>query len=239
MTHRNPPEPQQPEQDAAITRRLARLGHKAVETEDLKRRLDTALGGIDHDEPVGSGLTSYSRSYRLTRWLQPAAGLAAIVAVVITLLFAFSTNPPTASAAVVRLSDLHRQVEIGGWNIPAVASLDAVNEVIAQQRAGGVDLPDDILEVRVQSCCLVDVQGDLLALAVLQDGEPTVSFVVAQSEEFAHEMGTVIEIDGRRFFGHELSGVRMMMANDQDRWICVMGDRSYEALAQLAAGVRF
>jgi hypothetical protein len=52
-------------------------------------------------------------------------------------------------------------------------------------------------------------------------------------------MGTVIEIDGRRFFGHELNGVRMMMANIDDRWLCVMGDRSYEDLAQIAAEARF
>jgi len=103
-------------------------------------------------------------------------------------------------------------------------------------------LPEEMQGARVQSCCLRAVQGDLVALVVLDDGgpgTPSVSLVVAQAPEFAHEMGTVIEIDGRRFFGHELNGVRMMMANIGDRWLCVMGDRSYEALAQIAAEARF
>ncbi len=52
-------------------------------------------------------------------------------------------------------------------------------------------------------------------------------------------MGTFIEIDGRTFFGHELNGICMMMANQDNRWLCVMGDLTYDQLANLAAKIEF
>jgi hypothetical protein len=164
-----------------------------------------------------------------------------MLALVVALFFVFSTSPPTASAAVVNLAELHHYVEEGRFALPTASSMAAVNQSIAEQRNGRALLPEEMQGARVQSCCLRDVQGDLVALAVLDDapGRSAVSLVVARAPEFAHEMGVVIEIDGRRFFGHELNGIPMMMANTGDRWLCVMGDRSYEALAQIAAEARF
>jgi hypothetical protein len=225
------------EQDAALARRLARLGDQPVPTESLERRLDAAFASLD--EPATINPSGPPPIYRLTRWLQPAAGVAAMLALVVALFFVFSTSPPSASAAVVDLAELHHYVEEGRFALPTASSMAAVNQSIAEQRNGRVLLPEEMQGARVQSCCLRDVQGDLVALAVLDDGGPSVSLVVAQAPEFAHEMGVVIEIDGRRFFGHELNGIPMMMANIEDRWLCVMGDRSYEALAQIAAEARF
>ncbi len=234
--HTRNPDPS--EQDAALARRLARLGDQPVPTESLERRLHAAFASLD-DEPDALDPSGPPSIYRLTRWLQPAAGVAAMLALVVALFFVFSTSPPSASAAVVDLAELHHYVEEGRFALPTASSMAAVNQSIAEQRDGRTVLPKEMQGARVQSCCLRDVQGDLVALAVLDDGGPSVSLVVAQAPEFAHEMGVVIEIDGRRFFGHELNGIPMMMANIEDRWLCVMGDRSYEALAQIAAEARF
>lgn len=235
MNQVNPPIPDPNEQDAALSRRLARLGRKPLATANLERRLDAAFAAHD-DKPLVPPPV-----YRLSRWLQPAAGLAAMLALVVTFFFVFSTTPPTASAAVVDLAELHHHVEEGRYALPTASSMAAVNRSLAEQRDGRTLLPESMQGVRVQSCCLHDVQGDLVALAVLDDapGQPPVSLVVARAPDFAHEMGTVIEIDGRRFFGHELNGVRMMMANTGERWLCVMGDRSYEGLALIASEARF
>lgn len=238
MNEPRTPHPNPAEQDAALARRLARLGSKPVSTESLERRLDAAFASLD-DEPAATDPSGPPPIYRLTRWLQPAAGVAAMLALVVALFFVFSTSPPTASAAVVDLAELHHYVEEGRFALPTASSMAAVNQSIAEQRNGRALLPEEMQGARVQTCCLRDVQGDLVALAVLDDGGPSVSLVVAQSPEFAHEMGTMVEIEGRRFFGHELNGVRMMMANIGDRWLCVMGDRSYEALAQIASEARF
>lgn len=239
MNESNTPDSRPAEEDAALARRLAQLGHKPVDTQRLEHRLDAAFASFDDADQSDASPSLPPPAFSLGRWLQPVAGLAAMLAIVATLFFVFFTTPPTASAAVVDLSQLHRHVEEGRFAIPTRASINAVSQLIAEQRDGTLILPEPMRGARVQSCCLADVQADLIALAVLKDGGPTVSLVVAQSPDFAHEMGTVIDIDGRRFFGHELNGVRMMMANQDDRWLCVMGDRSYEALAQIAAEVRF
>lgn len=232
------PTPGTTELDAALARRLARFGDRPVATENLERRLDAAFASLD-DEAEAPAAPGPPPLDRLARWLQPAAGVAAMLALVAALFVVFSTSPPTASAAVMDLAELHHHVKAGRFALPTASSLAAVNRSIAEQRGGRVLLPEEMEGARVQSCCLRNMQGDLVALAVLDDGGPSVSLVVARAPEFAHEMGTVIEIDGRRLFGHELNGIRMMMANIEDRWLCVMGDRSYEALAQIAAEARF
>lgn len=239
MNESNTPEPRPSQEDAALARRLAQLCQKPVDTQRLEHRLDAAFASLDDADQSDASSSMPPPAYRLGRWLQPVAGLAAVLALAATLFFVFFTSPPTASAAVVDLSQLHRHVEEGRFAIPIGASINAVSQLIAEQRGGTLVLPEPMRGARVQSCCLAGVQADLIALAVFKDGGPTVSLVVAQAPDLAHEMGTVIEIDGRRFFGHELNGVRMMMANEGDRWLCVMGDRPYEALAQIAAGVRF
>lgn len=224
--------------DAALSRRLARLASRPVSTQRLERRLDAALAALDPDSTAVNGPRPTSR-FRLAGWLRPAAGMAAVLAVAVSLLLVVSTSPPAASAAVVDLAELHHDVEAGRFALPTASSMAAINRSIALQRDGRLVLPEELRGARVQSCCLRDVQGELLALALLDDGGPWVSLVVARAPEFALEMGTVIDIDGRRFFGHEQNGIPMMMANIDDRWLCVMGDRSYEALARIAAEARF
>lgn len=222
--------------DAATSRRLARLGQRPVDVSHLEQRLAVELGEIDPPSPMARPNTA---TLRLTPWLRPAAGIAALLTIAVGLFIIVSTSPPTVSAAVLDLSELHTDIMAGRVPMQPVDTIAQANAWIASQQSTGPELPDHLAGAQVQSCCLADVQGDLVAVALLRDGDTTVTLVVAQAANFAHEMGIVIEIDGRRFFGHELNGIRMMMANDGDRWLCVMGDASYEQLAQIAAGVRF
>jgi hypothetical protein len=228
------------DQDAALARRLARLGDKPVSTERLEARLNAAIASIE-GELAAADQSDTSSKYRFSHYLRPALGLAAMIALVVTLLFMFTNSPTTASAAVVDLAQLHHDVEAGRYALPTASSMADVNRILAEQRSGRVPLPESMQGVRVQSCCLRDVQGDLIAVVLLKESvdQPAVSLVLAQAPTFAYEMGESIEIQGRTYFGHDLNGIRMMMANTDDRWLCVMGDRSDEALAEIAASAKF
>ena len=152
---------------------------------------------------------------------------------------AISSGGGQAQAAIVELSQLHHDIVAGRIPLTPAETVEQANTWIAEQADSAPQLPADLGHVRVQSCCLADVQGDLVAVAVLQVDQELITLVVAEAPNFAHEMGTVIEIDGRRYLGHELNGVNMMMANLGDRWLCVMGDLGDERLAEIAAEVRF
>lgn len=225
--------------DQATTKRLSQLGTRPLDTARLERKLEAALQDEAHSsQRLSSDLPSRNQM-QIMRWLRPVAGLAAVLTLVIGLLFTLDLGTPRASAAVLELSTLHHELITGRLEVTPVINIEEANALLAAQQASAPTLPDGLDEATVQSCCLVDVQGRLAAVAVLQEGDVLITLVVAQAPDFAHEMGDRIDIDGRRFFGHELDGVRMMMANRGDRWLCVMGDASYEALARIASEARF
>ena len=167
------------------------------------------------------------------------AGAAASLFIAVGIYLAVSSGGGEAQAAIVELSQLHQAIVSGQTPLTPVESIEQANDWIAEQTANGPQLPDGFGNVRVQSCCLAEVQGDLVAVAVMRVDGRLITLVVADAPGFAHEMGTVIEIDGRRFFGHELNSTRMMMASIGNRWICVMGDAEYESLAWIASGAKF
>lgn len=225
--------------DAATARRLALLGERATDTTGLEDKLNAAFADDDTTHKTTHHITHNDQPLPIRHWLRPAASIAAAIALAVTLFVAIGTNTPQASAAVVELSQLHRDIVSGHIPLSPVTSATEANEWIASQQATAPALPEQLAGTRVQSCCLTEVRGKLAAVAVLQDANATVTLVVAEAPGFAHEMGTLIEIDGRRFFGHELNGTRMMMANQGDRWLCVMGDLTYDQLANLAAKIEF
>jgi hypothetical protein len=230
--------------DAATSRRLAQLGRHDPDVSGLTRKLDVALGSAAHQDRAGRTNVKNvneppARSYPIARWLRPVAGLAAMLAVVVTVFIVAGTNSPRASAAVVDLSRLHQDLIAGRIALTPVQTVAQANEWIASQQDHAPALPNELAGSRVQSCCLTDVQGELVAVAIMEHEGDTVTLVVAEVPKFAHQMGKVYEINGRTLFGHELDGIHMMMANQGDRWLCVMGDLDYEVLAQLAAEIEF
>jgi len=225
----NPHSEQHEHLDSATSQRLAKLGQQPIDTSALEKRLDAAMS-----ESPAEPLTLHLR-----RWLSPVAGVAASLLIVVGLYLAISSGGGQAQAAIVELSQLHHDIVAGRIPLTPAETVEQANTWIADQAESAPQLPADLGQVRVQSCCLADVQGDLVAVAVLQVDKELITLVVAEAPNFAHEMGTVIEIDGRRYFGHELNGVNMMMANLGDRWLCVMGDLGDERLSEIAAEVRF
>lgn len=225
--------------DDATSRRLAQLGQRHVDVSDLENKLGAALADTPSADVPHIKKPGPAHTYPIRPWLRPVTGIAAALALAATLFIALSSSTPKASAAVLELSELHRDLVAGKIELKTVASSTEANQWIATQRESAPDLPDHISGARVQSCCLANVQGELVAVAVLEDGKETVTLVVAQAPNFAFEMGTRVQVDGMNYFGHELNGIRMMMANQDDRWLCVMGDRPYEDLARIAASITF
>lgn len=237
----NPEEPNKTKVESAVANRLAAFGQREVDTSRLEERIRAALDEEIADPSISGKQMDHDASpiARLT-WLRPVMGLAAMIAVAAALLFAFNFNPPNATAAAVELSELHEDIASGQLNLKPYATIEDANRGIIDQVANTQVLPDELENARVQSCCLTDVQGELAALALLQIKDTPVTLVVARAANFgAHGEGHQFEIDGRMFHGHEKSGIPMMMANREDRWLCVMGHLDYQQLAEIAAKIDF
>lgn len=213
--------------DHATRQRLARLGSLPVDTSPLEHKLRTA----------GVSLGGSSRMI-FRRWRDRVAATAAAAAVALMVLLPLIFGPGPVQASAVELGRLHADIVAGRLQVQPVTTIEEANRLIHEQRQDAPSLPG-MAGARVQSCCLTDVQGRLVAVAVLNGEAAKVTLVVAEAPGFAHEMGTAIKVGDRTFWGHEVDGVRMVMSNTDDRWLCVMGDRAYEDLAKIAAETRF
>lgn len=225
------------ELEDAVARRLAAFGEREVDVSGIERRLREALEAeVETAVPRPASTPSPGPS---RHWLGPMLGIAAMVAIASAVVFAFNFNPPQAAAAVVELSTLHEDILAGRIALQPVADIDEANRWIAEQAQTGPALPEHLAKARVQSCCLTDVQGELVAIAVLDVDGARVTLVVARAPEFGADHGRRIEVNGRAYFGHELNRTKMVMANRGDRWLCVMGGLDYTRLAEIADPTEF
>lgn len=220
--------------DAATARRLARLGEQPVDVSDLQRRLEQQLAA----PPAAATTPATFPLWR--RWLSPGLGLAASILLALVVLFAVvEPAPPVHATPVVQLTQLHHDLLEGRIPVTPVESIEQANTWIAQQSTSAPALPQHMDHARVQSCCLANVQGDVVAIAVVRHGTTPITLVVADAPDFAHRMGRIIDRDGQEMFAHAVGGVQMVMTRAGDRWLCVMGDVNADTLADLAADVRF
>ncbi len=214
--------------DQATCKRLARLSTVPVDTTRLERRLSEAMPAPA--EPGRSGL-------RFRGWWRVASAAAAVVAITATLMFTLVGGPTPAVASPIELRQLHRDILAGRIELVSVTSIAQANREINTQQRDAPQIPG-FDHIQVQSCCLRDIQGKLVAVVLLDYQGVPVTLVVARGRDFARPMGQSITIGSRTFMAHEVDGVQMVMSHEDDLWLCVMGDSSADDLAQVAAGVR-
>ncbi len=213
--------------DQATAKRLARLSTVPVDTSALERRLTKAM------PPQAD---SARTSLHFPGLLRAAGALAAVLAIAATITLTLVGGPTPAIASPIQLRQLHRDILAGRLELTAVTSIEQANQEIKAQQRDAPRLPG-FDHIQVQSCCLTNMQGKLMAVALLDYKGQPVTLVVASGRDFAHPMGQTITIDSRTFMAHEVDGVQMVMGNQGDLWLCVMGDSSTDDLAQVAAGV--
>ncbi|GAB4108238.1 MAG: hypothetical protein Kow00105_14680 [Phycisphaeraceae bacterium] len=228
---------QREELDAATAKRLAKLARSAPDVSALKQKLDAALDEAQHASDVGR--SHPPRAYPFHRYLKPIASLAAVLALTITALLLVNLNSPSATAAAIDLVQLHRDLAAGRIAMVPVQSADQANRWIASQRADAPALPKSINADSVRSCCLADVHGKLVAVALIRHDQADVTLVVADAPGFAVPMGKTYQLHNRTLHAHEIDGINMVMTSRDNRWLCVMGDLDQDSLADLAAQIEF
>ncbi len=211
----------------ATRRRLAGLASLPVDTRRLEQRLKAA------------GVTPGGPAYPFFLGRRAAVGaLAAMLTIALLIVLPRVGGLNTAAAAPIQLDRLHHDIVTGRLKIESSKTIDEVNRSIERQHREGPAAPG-FEHAQVQSCCLIDAQGKLMSVAILDDGPSKVTLVVARAKDFGHNMGVPVRVDQRLFFGHEIDGVRMVMANQGDHWLCVMGQQTYQSLAQIASEIRY
>ncbi len=215
--------------DKATSLRLRQLAAAPVDTTRLETMLQASLAAATAPQA--------QPRHRLTlrHWMRPIVSLAAslaLAAVIITGLLLSGQNPVVASP--IELTALHSQIVTGQLPVTRVSSMAQARDAIARQWAKGPELPS-LQGLEVQSCCLTNVHGKLVAAVLLEVEGKAVTLIVADARDFVMPHGTVVQRNGRAIVTHQNAGLDMAMTRQGDRWLCVMGDLPVDTLVTLAA----
>ena len=224
--------PNQERLDDATRRRLARLASRPVDTTRLEARLNEALESYKSSDPV-------SRSAPL-RWWRPLSRIAAVVAVagLIGLLLLPVGNSP-AIASTADLARVHREVMAGESDLMPVTTFTQAAELIHRKWARAPKLPEPMVGQVTASCLHEVADRDVVCLKLEYKDQPITMIVGHSREVVCSAEHQQITRNGRTYFVHDREGVRMVMINHEDRWVCIMSGASIEDLTEVADGLVF
>lgn len=231
MSNPQPPKISDDDNLDKITRqRLAQLAQRPVDIANLESRLEEHLPSIPSDKNSNSVLARIQN----IRWTTLAAGLALTMTIGFVLLSGSTTRH--AYANPVQLAEIHREILSDSNSRFAVNNVAQANDLLRQQAAGVVPLPD--LPEAIASCCLREHAGTTLTCAVIQTNAYSVSITVADGEKLVppkdHAMSQTHE---GRFHMHTVDGINMVMAHENGKWMCVMGQSDWDVLLAIARDI--
>lgn len=215
--------------DQATSTRLSKLASLPVDTSHLARQLETILcNETEHDEPI---------VLRMPRrvWWRPTSAAAVILITVMLGWLVIQGNTP-AIAAPAGLAQIHYDISHDLSLQMKVTSVEQANKLLAAQASGAIPVPD--LPGQMQSCCLHQHEGVTLTCVTLQHGDNLITVALADGKKLHCPEGETVIRDGREFCTHKVDKINMVMAHENGRWLCVMGDVDMKELLAVAQGIR-
>jgi hypothetical protein len=170
---------------------------------------------------------------------RPSLAVAAAILIVVTIGIMLATlGKSPAIAAPSHLAQLHAQAIAADSSATAVSSVEEANRVLAGQWS---DLPSiPIVDTAMlHACCIHDFMDDRVVCLVLRDGEAPLTLVVGHARSFRPTKGRLVDIGGRKFHVHQVDGLLMAMTQQDNRFICLMGEVTEDRLLQIAGELKF
>lgn len=214
--------------EQATSARLSKLSARPVDMTRLQREMDRVT--------TESGHTA-APAQALRHWWRPITTIAAallLAAGIGWLLLDGGATP--VMAAPTELAQIHYDVTHELSPHLKVSSVEEANRLLADQAAGVVAMPQ--LPGEMKSCCLHQHAGVTLSCALIEDEGQLITVALADGAKMHCPDGATLERDGRRFIAHTANGINMVMANENGKWLCVMGDVPTDKLLNVAAGIR-
>ena len=215
--------------DRATAARLRALAGRPVDTTGVERGLARALRNETIQETDVLHVT-------WQRWWRPITTAAAAILVVVTMgWMMLEGGPSPAVAAPAELAQIHFDVAHGLSPHLKVSTVAQANQLLADQSNGVIPVP--ALPGAIQSCCLHHYASTTLTCAMIERDGRLITIAIADGAKLHSPAGQVITKNGRAFIAHTANGINMVMTNEADRWLCVMGDVPMEQLVAVAADI--
>ncbi len=230
--------------DAATQKRLAKLVDVPVETQAVERRLrnllaQTSAASTSTDTSPLPAPIPISRDLRWNKLLRPIAALAAalLLASLLGLLVMSLGQSPTI-AAPADLAQLHKENLEGHAKVTLVSSIEQARSILAGKWNDLPDIPASA-DMQLHACCIHDFLDSKVACLFLMDGSTQLTLVVGHAKTFQPAPGEQVTRQGRTFTLHQVNGLHMVMMQDQDRFVCLMGQTTRQRLLAIAEELTF
>lgn len=218
--------------DQATQDRLAKLASMPVDLSRLEQKMADQL-------PSRQQHNTQPHINPMQGWLRVAAIIALMVGVAGASYYAFfGVGPQAAVAQTMTVAELHESLLNDPQEAYLAHTIGDAQALIDAQLAGKQSLP--IVDgTHVESCCLVEGEFPLRAALVIKQPAGIATIIIAQGEDFAQPMHPIDHPSGIELQGHDHAGMPMVMRNNGDLWMCVMGETDAETLADVAAAIKF
>ncbi|MBL1219124.1 MAG: hypothetical protein D8M59_16730 [Planctomycetes bacterium] len=217
--------------DQVTSSRLARLANRPVDTSHLEDQLQATLRATVEPDPP-------ARALRFPQWMTAALSAAAVVVLVLSIgWMLFQKTAAPAVAAPADLAQIHFDITRGLSPHLTVSTVDEANRLLAEQSSGARPMPKN-LPGQIMSCCLHQYAGTTLTCALIDQGGQLITVALADGQQLKSPSGERMVRDDRQLTVHYANGITMVMAHENGRWLCVMGEASNETLIRIAAAVQ-
>lgn len=214
--------------EMAVAGRLSKLRTMPVETSRLAAMLRAKI-----PEPARASRSPWLsiRSFRAV-----AAGILLLGAIGAVLLVATATRPALASPA--EMAKMHQELVSGTTPAMQVESIEAANKVLAGEHPHFPALPGVPVN-HGMACCMTSVKDKKVACVLMKREGVPVSLMVARSKDMRTPSSPVTLHDGVRYHVQSSGKLNMVMAERNDRWVCLIGEMPAERLIDIAIQLRF
>lgn len=214
--------------DEAISSRLEKLRTMPVDTANLDRLLGAQL-----PQRQGGGV----RRILSLRPLRAAAASLLVLLTIAGLLLMTWSAPVLASAS--EMAQMHRDILANKVPVVQVNSIDEASLALASQSSRTLDLPQ-APEAHVMACCMKNIKDKQVACVLLRSESSPITLSVGRAKDMRLPNSSPSTLrDGVRYYIQSSGALNMVMAERQDRWICLIGELPSDRLIELAAGLQF
>jgi hypothetical protein len=208
--------------DAALTRRLARLGATPVDTSSLDRALRAAIPP--------------ARTPAKWRWWARFSAVAASLLIIASVALVMSQERK-AQAAPALMAQMHMDIVSGKTPTVKAQSIEEANRLVAAMAGGGPAIPEP--PSHTMACCVQKIGHAKVVCVLLDDGGTPVTMAVADAGQVTSPDSPTVERHGMVFHVQQVGALQMVMTHRENRWICLMGQTSRDKLIELAEALHF
>jgi len=208
-------------QDAAISRRLAKLGAMPVDTSRLERALRAQIP---------------APARRPARWRSLAAIAASLLLFVAFGIGLLQGRPAQASPDL--MARMYQDIVSGKVETIPAQSIEEVNRTLAAMSGTSITLPQPPPS-QLMACCMQTIGDKKVACVLLQNAGTPVTMVVAKDTDVKSPSSPLVERHGIGYHVHAVGDLQMVMTERDHHWICLMGHLPQEKLMDLAEAIHF